>query len=676
MFCEKMSTVSEGAVEEKITVKTLIWTAILSVFLGSFGIVWMYFLPPALCGFYNFGEVICTIGLTSAPFIVLMFTAAFSRLTRKRIGVMTLTYLYVTAFAVSWFVNKEGMATWGYLIGNRFLAEDLSLQYIPWFVAPPPNVARQLIYGHVAVPWDAWAPSIIYHWIFFILVGLFQISIATLFRRQWIDVEKLTFPHTMLAYELVKRFPEEKSSIVEKLGKPFLLGMILGLVFQVPVFMTSSFPWFPDIYGWKTLCGPGYWYVRPGTPLAYIAGLTTVNVHPIAAVVGYILPLSITFNVWFWYIVWLILMQVLYAMGYYTGIENNGGCGRTGWCSPSGVIDPPLNIQPVTYGGGLIALTIAWLVFNRRYLLDTLKMAFQKSEDKLEFEKNEALSYRNTYLLLGGSTILLIILFLAVGMNIASTLLMVITYFIFFIAYARIYGATGLLVGGHYHGNTFFRLLMYPTAPSPLTTDFVMSATYSLEGLNDAHVVHSIYTAFASYKMASLTGTSNKNVLKVVLTATIIAPIVVILTIISLLYAYGANALPGVEGLAITENGVFANFANPASWIRKPSREPIIPYIAVGFLVTLLLEYLHARFIWLPLSGVGFVIGMSRINIKWGWWGPFLVAWILKTITLKIGGSKLYEEVGVPVATGFVVGYMIALIFGGAMGILRFFIPY
>jgi len=67
---------------------------------------------------------------------------------------------------------------------------------------------------------------------------------------------------------------------------------------------------------------------------------------------------------------------------------------------------------------------------------------------------------------------------------------------------------------------------------------------------------------------------------------------------------------------------------------------------------------------------------MSRINIKWGWWSPFLAAWILKTITLKIGGSKLYEEVGVPVAAGFVVGYMIALIFGGAIGVLRFFIPY
>ncbi|MEM2373773.1 MAG: OPT/YSL family transporter [Thermoproteota archaeon] len=667
---------AKEVLEEKVTVSTLIWVAVVSVFLGFFGKVWLYPLPSSLAPFYNFGEVICTIGLTSAPFIVLMITVAFLELIRRRINVVILTYLYVVAFAISWFVSYEGMYLWGVIIGSRHMAVDLSLKYVPWILAPSADVTRQLIYGHTTIPWDAWLPSTIYYWIFFVSVCLFQISIATLFRRQWIDVEKLTFPHTMLAYELVKRSSKEESSIVKKLGKPFLLGTILGLVFQVPVFMTTIFPWFPDIYGWKTLCGPGYWYVRPGTSLAYVAGLTTCNVHPIAAVIGYILPLSITFNVWFWYIIWLILMQVSYAMGYYTGIENNGGCGRTGWCSPSGVIDPPLSMQSVTYGGGLLALTFAWLVLNRKYLFDTLKMTFKKSENRLEIEKNEALSYRDTYLLLGGSIILLITLFITVGMSATSILLMIITYFIGFVAYARIYGMTGLVVGGVIHGNTLFRLLMYPTAPDPLTTDFVMSAVYSLQGLDDAHVIHSVYTGFASYKMASLTGVSNKNVLKVMLIATVIAPIVVILTIISLLYTYGATALPGAGALPLNWDAIFANYASPASWITRPSREPVLPYVATGFLVTLLLEYLHARFIWLPLSGVGFVIGMSRINIKWGWWGPFLVAWILKTITLRIGGSKLYEEVGLPISAGFVVGYMIALILGGMMGLLRFFIPY
>jgi hypothetical protein len=368
-------------------------------------------------------------------------------------------------------------------------------------------------------------------------------------------------------------------------------------------------------------------------------------------------------------------MQISYVMGYYTGIENNGGCGRTGWCSPSGMLDPPLRMQAVTYSGGLTAIAVAWLVFNRRYLLETFQITFQKSSDKIELEKNEALSYRNTYLLLIGSTILSIILFLSIGMSIASAIVMIITYFIFSFAQARIYGSTGLVAAGAVHGGTFFRL-MFPTAPDPLTTDYVMSAFYSLQGVGDAYWPHivSSYTGFSSYKMASLTGVSNRNVLRIMLVATIIAPLVLMFSVISLLYSFGGTSLPGMTiGPQTTQ---FWSSVNPDSWIAKPAREPWVPYMIAGFLVVLLLDYIHARFVMFPLSGLGFVIGMSRMSVKWGWWGPFLVAWILKVITLRIGGSKLYERIGVPIVVGFVVGYIVALVFGGAMGVIRFFVPY
>jgi len=665
---------------EEVRVEKVPWilVIVLSAFLVAFGITWVYFLPAGITTYYSFSEVVCASGLTAGPFIILMFTALFSKIFNRKISVATLTYLYVLAMTTSWLVSSAQPYDWNMIVASRHMNEEFSAQYIPWFMAPPAAITSQLINGHVPVPWPAWIPNIMYYWVRWVLLSFFMVAIATIFRRQWIDVEKLPFPHTMIAYELIRKFPEEKRSIMEKLGRPFLLGVILGLVFQIPVFMTITFPWFPDIYSWKTLCGPGFWYVQGGTDLARIAGLTTVNEHPIIAAVGYILPLSITFNVWFWYIIWLVLMQASYAMGFYTGIENSGGCGRTGWCSPSGMLDPPLRMQAVTYSGGLTAITVAWLVLNRKYVIDTFKMGFQTSPNKLDIEKNEGLSYRNTYLLLGGSAILSIILFLTIGMSITSALVMLLTYFIIIIAQARIYGMTGLGASGASHGGTFFRLV-YPTAPDPLTTDYVMSAFYSLQGVGDAYwpQVVSTYTAFASYKMANFTGVSNRNVLKIMLTAMVIAPLVLIPMVISLLYAYGASTLPGVIGSGVgIQNTQFWSSVNPASWISKPARDPWTPYMVAGFLVVLVLEYLHTRFVQFPLSGVGFVIGMSRLSVKWGFWGPFLVAWVLKSITLRIGGSKLYERLGVPIVVGFVVGYMIAIIFGGTMGVLRFFVPY
>lgn len=52
------------------------------------------------------------------------------------------------------------------------------------------------------------------------------------------------------------------------------------------------------------------------------------------------------------------------------------------------------------------------------------------------------------------------------------------------------------------------------------------------------------------------------------------------------------------------------------------------------------------------------------------------IAWILKMLTLRIGGSKAYEEFGAPLASGYIAGHMLALIPGIILGRVRFFIPF
>jgi hypothetical protein len=47
-----------------------------------------------------------------------------------------------------------------------------------------------------------------------------------------------------------------------------------------------------------------------------------------------------------------------------------------------------------------------------------------------------------------------------------------------------------------------------------------------------------------------------------------------------------------------------------------------------------------------------------------------------KTVTLRVGGSKLYENAGVPIAAGFVAGCVIAILFGSALGAVSFSHPF
>jgi hypothetical protein len=74
--------------------------------------------------------------------------------------------------------------------------------------------------------------------------------------------------------------------------------------------------------------------------------------------------------------------------------------------------------------------------------------------------------------------------------------------------------------------------------------------------------------------------------------------------------------------------------------------------------------------------GRGFILGIGYSSLLAGFWSAFLVAWIIKTITLRVGGSKLYETMGIPTAAGIVAGSMIAVLIGGIIGVWKFFFPF
>jgi hypothetical protein len=52
-----------------------------------------------------------------------------------------------------------------------------------------------------------------------------MLSIATLFRKHWIDVEKVPFPHVLVAHELLVRVVPERK---EKIWRPLYAGAYTG----------------------------------------------------------------------------------------------------------------------------------------------------------------------------------------------------------------------------------------------------------------------------------------------------------------------------------------------------------------------------------------------------------------------------------------------------------------
>jgi len=666
------------AIPEKFPYLLVLITSVLLGFLGSF---W-YLLGRSGLGFWTSLDLFSAItSITIADALLLIIPWAFSRLKffKERINIKTLGYLYMIGVCSAYYLvllNDPIVM----VVGSRILmSEELSLKYVPLFLAPPKSVVEGIMLGKAPFEFDVWIPVLAFWWVLYTIPAIFLISVATLFRRHWIEVEKVPFPCTSLMYQFLITIPSPSSS--NRRRSIFTIGLIVGVVFQGIVLLTQLFPWFPDIFAVRGNCCGYVWYVKSTDVVAPIIGLGTANLQPIMAAVAYFVPLTILFNCWFWYLVYCILMQVAHYMGYYTGAESAGGCGR-GWCAPySGLLSAPYKFMAISQVGGMIGLTVITLWLSRSYIYETLKAALSRSDvERLsKIESGEPLSYRWIWILLILSFIGTIGVFMAMGIGFAAALLMPITFFIFYFANTRLYGLSGFYMRGMEHGPALHKALIWPTRPEPPTREFTLTMVFvrTNTDTSSGKLFGSIFGAAASYKMASLTGISTRNTFKVLLITALIVPVASLISVFIIAgYAIGLNNLGGgpyrllsLWGLSLWGECSDYNARIPVvgSWVE---------YAILGFVIVCVLSWLHYRFVWFPFEPIGFLNGTSYNSLISGLWTSYLVAWIFKTITLRVGGSRAYEEFGVPLASGITIGCLTVFIIGGIVGIIRFFVPF
>ena len=636
--------------------------------LGFLGPIWQLLISSFPYWIVNsLGESVCHIGLTTAPFLVLLLTTPIYRVRslRERFGVKTLAYLYISSLVTSYFINYPWALGQRYLYSVRITERELAESVVPTFMCPPYDVVIRLSTGG-PIDWGAWATPITWFWLHNITMGIFMLSVATLFRRLWIDVERVPFPQALIAYELAKGNVSERGW-----SKFFIIGIIIGLAFQIPVTLTGIFPWFPDIYGvqYRTCPMLTRWF-GGDEPMGAIPGMMSMTYNPTAVAVAYLAPLSVQFSTWFFAVMYMVAVQIAWYMGFYTGITDIGTCGRF-WCTPSPTTEPPLKFGAIAVGA-LVAMGLMHLILNRHYLSEVFRAA---SKGSSEF-KDEAMSYRTCLLIMGASAVAAIAFWMWSGLSFIDALFLPITAFCIWYPMNRLFGLAGAYWRSADKGLVFFRLL-HPTCHTPVTTQEYLIYRTAVQSCSDTPTYPwggAAVSAFTSYKFASLAGLSSRNTFKTLLAALLIAPLASHVSFIWLLHTVGG------EHIGIWSSwflGIGERISQmPDWWSATPAREPWVEYAAIGAVLMAVLSWLHARFVWFPLEPIGYILGTTAASILFGLWSAFLVAWILKMLTLRIGGAKLYEGYGVPVASGATVGCMIGMIFGGVLWIIRFFTPF
>jgi hypothetical protein len=402
------------------------------------------------------------------------------------------------------------------------------------------------------------------------------------------------------------------------------------------------------------------------------------NKNPAFGAIFYLAPLNVLFGVWFWYLVFAILVQIAFTMGYYTGITSNPGCGRV-WCGTSGYrVGEPFKWDVFSSAGVTTGIFISYIALNWRYLAETFNAAIGKlRRNKLdEFEKTEPTSYRNAYIMIAGSAILIIALFIVSDVGFPAALLLVITHVIVAFVTTRVYSLVGYAVpsGTHFYDGPMKMLLGGGVGGATREWFVAMGFTQGLvnEAVMNAGYGFPFVSSFSSYQMASINGVSTKSVFRVLLFVCILAPFLSIIGAVWGFYAFGLMKMPASSTLWCS----CYDSRTPSALANRPAYEPWWPNMLAGIIFAGLLSFLHSRFIWFPLEPIGFLLATDGHALIEGIWTMGLVAWIVKTITLRVGGSKLYERTGVPTAIGFVLGVVIVSVIGGALLVIRFFYPF
>jgi hypothetical protein len=619
---------------------------------------------------FNWGVGIGT-KFTILAFIFLVLSYPFRRL--LKISGSHLTYLYTVGTIICYSdFSYEYPAPVGLARMVLFTTGAVRDMMGSWWWAPPHDVVQAMMAGGVVVNWAAWAGSIFFWTTFTYSLFAFNSGLSLLFRRRWLDVERIPFPMTMAAHEVVRTVDVNRPA--EWNLKPLLVGVLLGLIFELPIFLQAIFPWFPDIYGWRANTCPSAVQRFPvDNPIAQsIVGFAMANKDPVAFGLFFLAPLSVSFNVWFWSLVMFGLEQVAYQMGFYTGIFQEAACCRV--LSHSGVSlaeSPPFSWGYMSGVGGATALAAMLLFNSRSYLRQTFQMAIGHHSSLSEEEKGEVASYRTAYLVLAMGTIVIMLWFMSAGIDFLSALaIMIFSVFVSGIAGFYTYSHTGIyavnnLRGGH----SWFPVQVRWGGQLPsLNADMIMS-NWTTQQFSNGNVAMVFPSAqMMPLKMASLTSTSYRNTFLVSVMAVLIASPLISITRIWIANAYGAPIIGSFGACSIDKTC--------SGWDWAPPLAPLVEYGTIGFIVTFALAILHARFVWFPFEPVGFVIATSVPGLWYGLWSAFLVAWIIKTIVLRVGGSKLYERYGVPIVGGLLSGVAMVMFLGSIVLALRFFFPF
>jgi hypothetical protein len=483
--------------------------------------------------------------------------------------------------------------------------------YLPtWLTVPSRDVLRGYYEG--APFWkrsilDAWIRPFA-AWTTFVSVLLFvMLCVNIVVRKQWTEHEKLNYPIAQLPIEVFGNSERFFSS-------PFMwIGFGLAFGIEAMAGLNYLYPFLPSLkmkYDLSPLIVEKPW--------SGMGGLA-VYVYLFAVGLGYIMPLDLSFSLWFFFVLWKVQLVAVTAMGIPLG---------AGW-------------EGDQRSGAWLAIGLLALWTSRRHIRRVVRDAFRFDGAEDDSDPIHKLA---VFGVIVGFAFVLVFCRIA-GMSVWVAFVYFLIYFLYVIAMTRMRAELGPPT--HELHGVHPDYLMVTFAGSRPIGARNLSVTTLLSWLAYGYRCHPMPHQLEGFKIGTYFRVRTRRLVVAMTVAGVVGAVIAIGFHIVLYYRY-RFAVWGV-----------GEFDRLASWITNP-RDPDVSNIVrvgIGFVLVVLLAAMKRTFIWWPLYPVGYAVGYGWAM---GWlWFSILLGWVAKRVILTAGGIGSYRRF-MPLFLGFMLGQFLA----------------
>jgi hypothetical protein len=484
-----------------------------------------------------------------------------------------------------------------------------------------------------AFPWFEWGTPLLWWGGLFLAITLANLYIVVIFRRQWMEHERLPYP---LA-----------TGLLELTGEGDQLGTLTALFanrrFQIG-FLIVFLPFIWEIASWFTILIPP---IAPTTDrvLSFARGFPNFmyKLNPVTVAFGYFTESTVLFSIWFFYALSVLQAGTLTRLGFEMGSPDL-------WCA----FHPALGWQSF---GSLIVLVLSGIWVGRDHLRAVCRKAF-KGDPSVD-DSEEIVTYRGAVLGLIGCSLYCFFFFWHAGMALFPLLAFWFATAVLYLGLARIIVETGLI---------FMR--------TPITAQAFTWHIFGLPGLGPvgATALGLSYSFFADGKTFGITTIAHIPRLGMGIQRArrrLVSPTIGLAFICGTLAVWVYTLYEGNYGVgsynfgSVSFNGsgdgaagiwaVAAGRVQTSEFVTDWKR---IGWMGFGILFTLLLTALRHRFPGFKLHPLGFAISASGVMMQS--FVSLFAVWLAKVLIFRLGGLGAYRR-NIPLFMGFLMGYLAAM---------------